>query len=259
MRIDFLAHLLSESARFADVLAGTDPGAPVPSCPEWTAADLLWHLAEVQLLWGTIVRERLADPGPAEAAKPARPDDYGELLRLYGAASSMLADAIAATRDDVPVWTWFAADQSAGFIRRRQAHEALIHRLDAELTAGAVTDVDVDLATDGVAEVLEWMYSGVPEWAEHTIDGPTGAVVTTDTERRWLVRLDRWSGTSPNTARTYVDEPSLTLVPDGATSFDVSGAARDLDAWLWNRPTLTPVVRNGDCAAFEAVIRSGVQ
>ena len=32
-------------------------------------------------------------------------------------------------------WTW-STDQTVGFIVRRQAHEALIHRLDAELTAG---------------------------------------------------------------------------------------------------------------------------
>ena len=34
-----------------------------------------------------------------------------------------------------PAWTW-SAEQTVGFTLRRQAHEALIHRLDAEQTAG---------------------------------------------------------------------------------------------------------------------------
>ena len=47
----------------------------------------------------------------------------------------------------------WADDKTVGYIRRRQAHEALIHRLDAELTAGAVTPLDPDLAADGVLRV----------------------------------------------------------------------------------------------------------
>ena len=68
--------------------------------------------------------------------------------------------ALAGTADDVTVWTWLDTDHSVGFVRRRQAHEALIHRLDAELTAGVVTELDAGLATDGVLEAIEWMFGG---------------------------------------------------------------------------------------------------
>ena len=51
------------------------------------------------------------------------------------------------------VWSW-ANDQTAGFSYRRQAHEALIHRLDAELAGGERTAIDARLAADGVGEVL---------------------------------------------------------------------------------------------------------
>ena len=37
----------------------------------------------------------------------------------------------------------------------------MIHRLDAELTVGAVTDLDPELATDGVLEVLDPMYAAL--------------------------------------------------------------------------------------------------
>ena len=43
---DYLEHIRSESRRFREVLSTCDPDARVPGCPEWNAADLLWHLAE---------------------------------------------------------------------------------------------------------------------------------------------------------------------------------------------------------------------
>ncbi len=118
----------------------------------------------------------------------------------------MLADALEATSPGTAVWTWFDADQSAGFVRRRQAHEALIHRLDAELTSGDVSAIDPELASDGVAEVFDWMYSGIPGWAQHERSGALGRVTTTDTGGEWFVQLGSLSGTSPNTGNTYTDE-----------------------------------------------------
>jgi hypothetical protein len=100
---------------------------------------------------------------------------------------------------------------------------------------------------------------GAPGWASPDETGPIGAIATTDTDARWLVQLDTWSATSPNTGTTYTDEKSLTVLSSGEAVFEVSGTARDLDAWLWNRPTLADITREGDCAAFEEMIRTGVQ
>ena len=257
--MDYLAHLRVDSDRFANALAACNPAARVPSCPDWTAADLLWHLGEVQLFWGTIVAERLDDPDLADEAKPPRPDDYGELLEFYRRASATLVDALDATPPATAVWTWFDADHSAGFVRRRQAHEAVIHRLDAELTAGDVTEIDPELANDGVAEVFDWMYSGVPAWGQHDRSGARGRVSATDTGSEWFVQLGAFSGTSPNTGTTYTDEGTITRVDPGEAAFSVTGTARDLDAWLWNRPTLAEVSLDGDHGRFVEIIRSGVQ
>jgi uncharacterized protein (TIGR03083 family) len=255
--LDYLACLRADSARFAEVLADIDPGARVPTCPDWTAADLLWHLGEVQHFWGTIVRDRLTDVSSYE--EPARPDAHQALLDFFAASSALLIDALASTADEVAVWTWFDDNQSVGFVRRRQAHEAFIHRLDPELTAGAVTELDAGLATDGVLEAIEWMLSGAPGWASITADGPIGRLATTDTGASWLVQVGHWTGTSANTHRVYTDDPMLLLVEDGEPSFEVTGTARDLDAWMWNRPTLGEIRRAGDTSAFEAMIRQGVQ
>ena len=255
--LDFLARLRADSARFREVLSAVDPSAEVPSCPGWDAAELLWHLSEVQDFWGAIVGDRLDDP--ERAAELSRAADYAAQLAQFDACSTGLADALAAAPDDTVIWTWFPADQTAGFVRRRQAHEALIHRLDAELTVGAVTDLDSALATDGILEVLERMYAATPRWASHVLDGPIGRVATTDTGADWLVQVGHWSGHSPDTGTTYDDEPTLGVVEAGAPSFTISGTARDVDAWLWNRPTRTDVRRDGDTSAFEAVIQTGIQ
>ena len=75
------------------------------------------------------------------------------LLELYRSASRDLGEILAATSPETPAWTW-SEDQTVGFIRRRQAHEALIHRVDAELTVGRRTPMDPGLSADGVGEVI---------------------------------------------------------------------------------------------------------
>jgi uncharacterized protein (TIGR03083 family) len=253
---DFSSFVASESALFAAALADTDPAARVPACPDWTADDLLWHLAEVQWFWSTVVSSRPAPPD--HYAEPQRPQDHAGLLQFFDTATRALSDALAAAADAEPCWTWFPDNRSVAFARRRQAHEALIHRVDAEQAAGRRSAVDAELATDGVAEVFDWLFSSAPPWSEHRADGPIGVVTTTDTGRRWLVQVGHWSGTSPSSGRSYTGRATLRVVDAGTPAFSVAGAAADLDLWLWNRGT-GGVVLDGDAREFEAVVRSGVQ
>src|SRR4051812_46642317 len=103
MTLDYLGHLERDAARFADVLADADPQASVPSCPDWTADDLLWHLGEVFLLWATIVGERFADPSAAEAAKPDRPAGRPALLDFFERFSTDLLQTLRDTPPDAAV------------------------------------------------------------------------------------------------------------------------------------------------------------
>jgi uncharacterized protein (TIGR03083 family) len=259
---DHLIHLARESARFADAIREAPPGAPVPSCPGWDADDLLWHLAEVQWFWATVVREGV--PGDrAEELKPERPADRAGLLAFFAEASASLSQILAATPPGAAAWTW-SDDQTAGFIRRRQAHEALIHRVDAELAAGNRSPIDPLLSADGVDEALRVMYTMVPDWATFTPDHTrTVRVRAADTGQTWLVTLGRFTGTDPGTGTSY-DEPDIQTAaadsgrPAGA---GISGSAADLDCWLWHRPPLGPVERTGDpemLRGFEAAIEQGI-
>jgi uncharacterized protein (TIGR03083 family) len=260
--LDYLAHLERESARFLVTLQGAAPDTPVPTCPEWTADDLLWHLAEVQWFWGEIVRTGTDDPDSYE--EPARPDDRAGLEEFYRAASGALLAALAAAEPEDPAWTW-ASDRTVGFIRRRQAHEALVHRLDAELTAGARTAMDPLLSCDGVDEVLRVMFGGVPDWATYTPDaGSSLRIDVTDMPHTWLVSLGRMRGTSPASGTTY-DKTVLEVADrdDGReVAATISGKAADLDCVLWNRPPAGTVTRSGNeevLGAFDALVAEGVQ
>ena len=173
----YLTHLREESARFREVLTGCDPAARVPTCPDWSAADLLWHLATVQRWWAEVLAARPARP---EEVEPPRPEAYDDLLAAYDEWSARLVEVLDGADPGEEAWCW-SDDHTVGFILRRQAHEALIHRVDAELTAGTASGVDAVLAADGVHEVLDVMYGGCPAW------GVVGA------------RRGAWSGWMPPT------------------------------------------------------------
>ena len=231
--------------------AGCDPAARVPSCPGWDAADLLWHLAGVQLFWSRVVRLRPASPDDAAIAQlpeAERPASYAELLEAFDDYSHALATELERADPDDEAWHW-SGDNRVATTFRRQAHEALIHRVDAELAAGLpVTPLDPALADDGVAEVLGVMYGGEPEWGRFERTGETFAVHLTDTGTELLVALGLFSGTVPDSGKVYEDEPDLWLVDDGpAPVATVRGTAGDVDTWLWHRdPALVPGDAEGD-------------
>ncbi|MDQ5840661.1 MAG: maleylpyruvate isomerase N-terminal domain-containing protein, partial [Chloroflexota bacterium] len=103
--LDYLNHLVRDSARFVEVLRRTGPGKRVPTCPDWDADDLLWHLAEVQWFWGSIAGRGLTDHADVEALdNGGRPADRDGLLALFGRASSDLHHHLITASPDAPAW-----------------------------------------------------------------------------------------------------------------------------------------------------------
>ena len=192
--LPYLAHLADDSERFLEVLTGEDPATPVPSCPKWTAADLVWHLGEGQWFWAQVVGHRPAHPRDIDVADPTRPGAYEALLAFAEESTAALVGALQAAAPDEAAWSW-SDEQTVGFTIRRQTHEALIHRLDAELTAEKRTPMDAALCADGVDEVLRVMYGGPPDAVELTPDdGATIRFTAADCGRQWYVGLGRVRG-----------------------------------------------------------------
>jgi uncharacterized protein (TIGR03083 family) len=228
----YIQHLRSESQRFRDVLATCDPRADVPTCPEWRADDLLWHLGEVQHHWTWVVTNRPKDP--EEYDDPERPGDHAGLLTFYDQQRVALAEALEQAEPSDEAWTW-SQDHTVGFIVRRQAHEALIHRRDAELTAGTVTPFPVDLAADGVDEVLDIMYGGCPPWGEFSPLPHYIRLDLTDIGDQVWVQLGRFHGTDPDGIHHEEDDIHVVADPDVEPDAVIAGTAEALDARLWRR------------------------
>lgn len=231
----YLSAIESESARFREVLGGADPAAPVPSCPAWGAQELLNHLTDVQARWAWTVanRPKAQDEMPERGPAPA---SYADGLAAFDEASAALVAALRDADADDPAWTW-SKEQTVGFILRRQAHEALIHRLDAELTAlGRFGELDPALASDGVEEVLDVMFGGCPEWGEFSPLPHYIRVEMTDTGEHVWVQLGRFSGTDPSDG-THYDEDDIHVVADPGVEPDavISSPAGVMDARLWRR------------------------
>lgn len=251
--IDFTAHIETESQRFLSAVTtavGGDGAAlavSVPTCPDWSLADLVWHLTEVQHFWSHIVGRGL--DGPQSYDRPTRPSD-GELIDTLSQAGTDLLAALDGKPDDHSCWSWYEGGGSVGWVRRRQAHEALIHRVDAESVGGRYAPIDEELGADGVDEMLRIMLDvgELPTWA--TFDPEPAPVVLDVGDRQWSLHLGRFTGTPPD--GEPLDLPALSVGPDGAVPSEpapvtvISGRASDLDRWLWGRGTVGPLTVEGD-------------
>jgi hypothetical protein len=49
---DYVEQLRRDGERLATVASSTDPGAPVPTCPDWSLRDLVHHVGGVHR-WAT--------------------------------------------------------------------------------------------------------------------------------------------------------------------------------------------------------------
>lgn len=264
---DRIAVIRAESQRFAEALAETPDGSPCPTCPDWTATDLLWHLTEVHTFWSRILEQDVRSDAEAESVeedKPERPGTIAEMLPVRARATDALLDQLAALDDAAPRWSWWEPDQTVGFTRRMQTYEATMHRVDAELTAGVpVTPLRADVAAGAVDHCVDVMWGWMPPWASYE---PLAAVefVAATAEGgegpRWLVEVGHWTGTGPTSGREFDVPRAVRAGPDARPTATATGSARDLALWAWTRGD--EVALSGDeraLAAVRALIAHGIQ
>ncbi|KIH98010.1 hypothetical protein LP52_15960 [Streptomonospora alba] len=218
-----------EFHRLREVASGADLAADVPSCPDWTLADLVRHVAEVYLHKAQCIRfAREPDPWPPEGIEDEMP--IALLDRAYAALAGELDTHSPTERS----YTWYDPDQSVGFWYRRMAHETVVHRVDAELAAGVpLTSIPDDLANDGVDEILVVIaeFSTV-YWPDYFSDALAGAdrrtVRLSTPQRSWDVLMTR---ENVRVRESGPGEPTAT----------VAGAPSDVLLWLWDRRPDAPV------------------
>ena len=250
-----------ESDRLAAVLAACDPTSEVPTCPAWTAKDLLGHFVTVHRFWAVVIGDRLDAAGVAEYERNRSPlpDDPAALHVLRGQATADLLTALRSRTASEAAWSWFEADQTVGFTWRMQTHEATMHRVDAELAAGLpIGPVATEMAEDGVDHVVDVMWAWAPRDVQRRTTGVV-ELVAIDSDRRWLVETFRWSGAA--WGETLTDQIGCQRADRGDADATVSGTAEDLDLFVWNRAEQN-ITRSGSEEALselQAMLDDGIQ
>lgn len=256
--------ITAESDRLAAALVGIDPATPVPTCPEWTAVDLLRHITEVHHFWATILSGDLRASDDVAALfehRLALPEAIEELLPVRAAATRSLVAALEALADTEPRWTWWTPDQTVGFTRRMQVCEATMHRIDAELTAGLdPSPLAPELAAHCITHCVEVMWAQSSS-AQHT-PGATALITPTPgkypeahSRLTWLVNFGQARGRDGKTYPRAIPAPG-----DAEPEVVITASLEDLARWAWGRGgEVTMTGSEQACAAVRGVIEAGIQ
>lgn len=245
VRIDHIKTIDEQSAAFSDAVAR--PGAlgrPVAACPGWTVHDLVRHLGAVQASWTLILRA--AGKRPDEDELRAAHDVGDDLIGWWRERSAGLVRQLSELAPDAPSWCWWNPERgaTAADVASRQAHEALVHRWDAEHAAGSVHPTDPTLAADGVDEFAT-RFLGGDGWS-----GPSGvlALRSEDTRHEWRFGCGSASPAADGRPRWLVDKRALPLAAV------VTASAETLDLMLWRRVPLDPDRTQGDAELLSAFL-----
>lgn len=216
-----------EIESFAARVRDADPGTPVPTCPDWSLAELIRHLGRVHRWAGGLVERRAQRHMGARELGIVIPDDPAELLPWFEEGAAVLLRTLRAADPDEAVWSW-GPDRHVRFWSRRMLHETAVHRHDADDALGAQAGFSGDVADDGIAEFaanLESAAAFAPKIGNLRGDGTVIAFTASDTGTRMLLRLlpDRFVWTRADGG------------DDVPADAEVTAAAGDLYLFLWGR------------------------
>ena len=213
--------------------AGQGGDDRVPTCDDWTVDDLLRHIGRIWGYVATIVGERLtAAPDKPEIPADRTPHEFAteELDELV--------DALMSCDQDTPMWNWAEQPQTATFWARRMAHEAAVHRYDAQTAHDVAQPIEAALAHDGLDELVDVILPRIVSRDAPALPDAVYAFVVSD-EEAWCVQLGREgvtradAGATPDvTVRGTPSELLLAALNRVEWStLDVEGDAPLLDAW----------------------------
>lgn len=239
-------HFKKEVQSFSDLCQSTLDHA-VPTCPGWTVQDLVEHL-------GTVHRRAAARVGSVTDPTSFEldiPNDSQEILNWFEKGWRELYEIFESNKSDYPAWNWTGKNLTLGWMIRRQAHEAAIHRYDAELAQMGLPNLnsfkslpaeslpfgfDPDFAVDGLNERLEVSIGGKP----HLKANLPGSIHlhATDTDAEWTVTIT---------------EGIVTVTRDHQKAdAAIRATASELYLWSWGRLPVEILEHFGNIDVIEA-------
>ncbi len=183
---DFLHLLRVEMAR----LGAVDPdhlNKSIPHIEGWTVANVVGHTGWVAL-YVTQAIAATPDSPPSRSDVP-EPPPGADVLPWFDDAQRTLLSAIEAA-DPEHICPTFTGPQPVSWWQRRLAHEAAVHRWDADAAIGSPEGIDPAQAKDGIDEVFEVFATVRMQYDVLKGDGETLHFHATDIDDgEWLVTL----------------------------------------------------------------------
>lgn len=204
--------------------------AEVPGCPGLTLERTLRHVGSVYQVTTLWVRH-----GYRPEHWQRSPSD-GDLVGFVRSGLTRLLAELRQHDPAAPCDTWWPADRTQGFWRRRMAHETTVHRVDVQAAAGGpVSPIDPEIALDGIDELL-FLWFGY-RLGELGMSSPQqGAVALSAAQRRWLAIFER--GRSIARRVNEAEARSADAI--------VSGDPMAMYLWSWGRLPDQSVQITGD-------------
>lgn len=204
--------------------------AVVPGCPDLTLAEALRHVGSVHRVTRLWIRDGRR---PDQWQRSPLDDDLISYVRT--GLDELLAELSSHDPDEF-CDTWWPADLTHGFWRRRMTHETTVHRVDVQAAAGGRVDsIDPEVALDGIDELLFLWFSH--RLAELRMFSPQdGAVALAAGDRRWLAIFER----GQCLARRVDDAEAR------SAAAMVSGNPTEVYLWSWGRLPDQSVRISGD-------------
>jgi uncharacterized protein (TIGR03083 family) len=213
--------LIEADSRALAAAASRDLDARITCCPDWSMADLVRHVLQVQRSWGRIVDEGITEPDWSEEPLP----DDADLVPTFVENAERFAAILGRADPARPCWTW-GPEQNAGFVQRFQVQEAALHRWDAEEAVGIPTPIATDGAADSLGQLVGIMPIAAPRAAS------AYSLVATDAPVDVTLRPNR----------------------DAPVAGTLRGPAADLLLVYWRRIPLDAVEVTGDADAVATAI-----
>ena len=204
--------------------------AEVPGCPDLTLGETLRHVGSMHRATRLWVRDGRR---PQQWQQSPSDDD------LIGFVRTGLDELLTELRQHNPADpcdTWWPADRTHGFWRRRMAHETTVHRVDVQAATGTpVNPIDSDVALDGIDELL-LLWFGHRLGELRLFSPQPGTIALSTAGRHWLTTLEA----GHSTARRVEEIDAL------AADAMVSGNPTEIYLWSWGRLPDQSVRISGD-------------
>ncbi|MFI9200612.1 maleylpyruvate isomerase family mycothiol-dependent enzyme [Streptomyces sp. NPDC053048] len=152
----YCSEIINQTDLLRAAIRGADLSTMVPTCPEWTLAQLLLHVSSAHRGIAELVRNRVTEfvvpEGDVSGVEGAENFDADALDAWLAEGAEMVSKTLLEAGPDVHVWTF--GEPRTAFWARRMVHETVMHRADAFAAVGADFTVDAAVAADCLDEWL---------------------------------------------------------------------------------------------------------